>query len=97
VSAVEQQREARFTATDAVAGFLAAASVVLSAVAMDLFFFLGVDAHPARTAPIAVVLAILAGVMSARFGSMSRKAMFFAASAWAIGMTVAVLIGAPLF
>jgi hypothetical protein len=97
MSALDQPEKAAFTATDAVAGFLAAASVVLSAVAMDLFFVLGVDAHPARTAPIAIVLAIVAGVMSERYERMSLKAMCFAAFAWAFGMTVAVLTGAPLF
>jgi hypothetical protein len=97
MSVLDQQEKKAFTATDAVAGFLAAAAVVLSVVAMGLFFVLGIDAHPARTAPIAIVLAILAGVMSERYERMSLKAMYFAAFAWAFGMTVAVLTEAPLF
>lgn len=98
MTAMEQPDQQRrpFSPTDAVAGLLAAASVVLSGVALGLGFVLGVDAHPARTAPVAVVLAIVAGFMSVRFESMSRKAMLFAAFAWSVGMTVAVLTEAPL-
>ena len=94
MSTIEQER--RFTATDAVAGFLAAFSVVLSGLSISMGFVLGLDAHPARLAPIAMVLAVVAGVMSERYGSMSRKAMFFSAFAWVIGMTIAVLVEAPL-
>ena len=85
------------TATDAVAGLMAAASVALSAVAMHLGFFLGIEAHPARTAPIAMILAIVAGRMSIRFEPMARKAMFFSVLAWVVGMAIAVLTEAPLF
>ena len=91
-----EQRRSSFTQTDAVAGFLAAASVALSMLAMGLGFVLGLEAHPTRTAPIAVILAIVAGRMSARFEPMARKAMFVAAVAWVVGMTVAVLTEAPL-
>lgn len=98
MTAMEQpdQQSGRFTPTDAVAGLLAAASVVLSGLAIGLGFVLGLEAHPVRTAPVAVVLAIVAGFLSVRFESMSRKAMLFAALAWIVGMTVAVLTEAPL-
>lgn len=97
MSAMEPARpNDSFTSVDAVAGFLAAASVVFSALAMHLGFVLGLPAHPARTAPVAVVLAIVAGVMSTRFQPMARKAMLFAALAWVVGMTLAVVDGASL-
>ena len=49
-----------------------------------------------RLVVIASILAIVAGRMSARFEPMARKAMFVAAVAWVVGMTVAVLTEAPL-
>jgi hypothetical protein len=86
----------RHSSVDTIAGLLAAASVALSGIAMHAGFFLGIDARPARTAPIAMVLAIVAGRMSSRFEPMSRKAMFVAGLAWVVGMTIAVVTDAPL-
>jgi hypothetical protein len=90
------QPSASTSATDVVAGLLAAASVVLSALAMGAGLLLQLDGHPGRTIPVAAVLAIVAGVMSARFQAMALKALGFAAVAWVIGMTIAVLTKAPL-
>lgn len=84
------------SAVDGVAGFLATASFVLSAVAIGIGFVLGVDAHPARQAAVAMILAIVAGVMSQRYQSLALKAALFAGVAWVVGMTVAVLTEAPL-
>jgi hypothetical protein len=94
VSSIEQ-REA-FSAVDGVAGFLAAASFVLSSLAMGVGFVLGVDAHPARTAGVAIVLAIVAALMSERFEALARAAALYAALAWVVGLTIAVLTEAPL-
>jgi uncharacterized membrane protein YphA (DoxX/SURF4 family) len=96
VTSVEADRRA-FSPVDAVAGLLAVGSVALSAVAMHAGFFLGLDARPARTAAVAMVLAIVAGRMSTRFESTARKAMFLTGLAWIVGMTIAVLTEAPLF
>lgn len=85
-----------FSPVDAVAGLIAVASVVLSAFAMHAGFFLSVDARPARTAPIAMALAIIAARMSERFERTARRAMLFAALAWVVGMTIAVVTDAPL-
>jgi hypothetical protein len=82
---------------DTVAGLIAVASVALSGIAMHAGFFLGVEARPARTAPIALVLAIVAGRMSERFDGTAKKAMLFSGLAWVVGMTIAVLTEAPLF
>lgn len=87
---------ARLAPSDWVGGLLAAFSVVLSGIAMGLGFVLGVDGYPARTIPVALILAVLAGRMSGRFESMARKAVIFASIAWVVGMTVAVLTEAPL-
>jgi hypothetical protein len=89
------QPSTRASATDVVAGLLAAASVVLSALAMGAGLLLQLDGHPGRTIPVAAVLAIVAGAMSARCQAMALKALSFAAVAWVIGMTIAVLTEAP--
>jgi hypothetical protein len=96
MSAAEHDADG-YSAVDAIAGLIAVGSVVLSAFAMHGGFFLGVDAHPGRTAPIAIALAIVAGRMSERFERTARRAMFFAAFAWVVGMTIAVVTDAPLF
>jgi hypothetical protein len=93
--AVEPARD-RASATDVVAGLLAAASVVLSALAMGAGLLLEVDGHPGRMIPVAGLLAIVAGAMSARFQSMALKALAFASIAFVVGMTVAVLTEAPI-
>ncbi len=94
MSTVEPVRD-RASASDVVAGLLAAASVVLSGLGMGAGLLLEVDAHPGRTIPIAALLAIVAGVMSARFQSMALKALVFASIAFVVGMTIAVLTEAP--
>ena len=78
-------------AVDAVAGLLAAASIVLSALGAGLGFLLEVEAHPVRVIPIAVVLAIVAGRMSARHERLARAALFTAMVAWVVGMTLVVI------
>ncbi len=87
----------RYRATDAVAGLLASASFVLSAIAMGGGLLLTLEAYPARTAPAAIVLALVAARMSARFQGMALKAALFGAFAFVVGMTVAVITEAPLF
>ena len=85
------------SARDVIAGLLAGASIVLSAIGMGAGLLLEVDGHPGKTIPVAAVLAIVSGVMSARFYSMALKALVFASIAWVVGMTIAVLTDAPLF
>lgn len=95
MSSLEQRRDG-FTGVDGVAGFIATASIVLSALAMGFGFVLGLDARPARTAGAAMILAVVAGLMSERFQPLALKAALFAGVAWVVGMTVAVLTEAPL-
>lgn len=94
MSTVEPTRDGA-SATDVVAGLLAAASFVLSAVGMGAGLLLEVDGHPGRMIPVAAVLAIVAGVMSARFQPLALKALVFASIAFVVGMTIAVLTEAP--
>ena len=96
MSAVEDAPRRRSTAADTVAGLLAAASIVLSAVAMGFGLLLQVDAHPARLSPVAIVIALVAARMSERYQSLALKAALFGALAWVVGMTVAIVTDGPL-
>jgi hypothetical protein len=96
VSAVEGTPRERSVAVDVVAGLLAAASIVLSAIAMGLGLLLQLDAHPARLAPVAIVIALVAARMSERYQSLALKAALFGALAWVVGMTIVVATDGPL-
>jgi len=96
VSAVEETPRDRSAAADVVAGLLAAASIVLSAIAMGVGLLLQLDAHPARLAPVAIVLALVAARMSARYQSLALKAALFGALAWVVGLTIVVVTDGQL-
>ena len=96
MSSLDETRSERSSAADTIAGLLAVASIVLSGIAMGFGLLLQLDAHPARLAPVAIVLALVAARMSARYQSLALKAALFAAVAWVIGMTVAVVTDGPL-
>jgi hypothetical protein len=96
VSSVEETPRDRSAAADVVAGLLAAASIVLSAIAMGLGLLLQLDAHPARVAPVAIVLALVAARMSARYQSLALKAALFGALAWVVGLTIVVVTDGQL-
>jgi hypothetical protein len=96
VSSFEDARQDRSSATDTIAGLLAVASIVLSGIAMGFGLLLQLDARPARVAPVAILLALVAARMSERFQSLALKAALFAAFAWVVGMTVAVVTDGPL-
>jgi len=81
----------RFSAVDVVAGILAVASLVLSAIAMGLGLLLEVEASPARLIPVAVIAALVAARMSPRFQGLALRAALFAMAAWVVGMTLAVI------
>ena len=97
MSAVEETPRDRSAAADVVAGLLAAASIVLSAIAMGVGLLLQLDAHPARVAPVAIVLALVAARMSARYQSLALKAALFGALAWVVGLTIVVVTDGQLF
>ena len=97
MSAVEETPQKRSSAVDTVAGLLAAASIVLSVIAMGGGLLLQLHAHPARLAPVAIVIALVAARMSARYQSLALKAALFGAVAWVVGMTVVIVTDGPLF
>jgi hypothetical protein len=96
VSSIEETPRDRSASADVVAGLLAAASIVLSAIAMGVGLLLQLDAHPARLAPVAIVLALVAARMSARYQSLALKAALFGALAWVVGLTIVVITDGQL-
>jgi hypothetical protein len=80
----------RTSAAEAVGGFLAAASIALSAV--------GVVHRPVRLVPFALVIAFIAvALTSGRHARLAAFAVGVGAAAWLAGMIIAVLTGKPLF
>ena len=96
MSSLDEPRAERSSAADTIAGLLAVASIVLSGIAMGFGLLLQLDSRPARVAPVAIVIALIAARMSERFQSLALKAALFAAFAWVVGMTVAVITDGPL-
>ena len=84
-----ESRPDRTSAVDAVAGFIAAASIALSAVALA--------ERPARLGPVAILLALLAARMSTRWEKLSLFAMAIAIVGFTAGMAFAVLTSTPIF
>lgn len=97
MSSVDEAHGDRTTAADTIAGLLAVGSIVLSGIAMGFGLLLQLDAHPARLAPVAIVVALVAARMSARYQSLALKAALFGAFAWVVGMVVAIVTDGPLF
>ena len=91
-----ETRSDRHSSADAVAGFLIVGSFVLSAFALGLGLILELDARPARTSFVAIILALVSARLSARYQSFALKAALFAMFAWVVGMTIAVLTENPL-
>ena len=96
MSSLDEPHRDRSPATDTVAGLLAVASIVLSGIVMGFGLLLQLDARPARLAPVAILLALVAARMSERAQSLALKAALFAAFAWIVGMTVAIVTDGPL-
>lgn len=76
---------------DTIGGLLAAASIILSAIAMGFGLLLELDAKPGRTAFAAIVLALVAARLGEKHQSLALKATLFAMFAFVVGMTIAVV------
>jgi hypothetical protein len=72
-----------------VAGYLAAASIAVSAV--------GIVYRPVRTIPIAIVVALVAVVMGGPNQRLGPLAVLVGAIAFVVGMTIAVATESPLW
>ena len=74
---------------EAVAGFLAAAAIFASFVAL-------VD-RPVRIAPFTILLALVACGMGGRHARLAAFAVAVATACWVAGMVIAVLLSRPLY
>jgi hypothetical protein len=86
-----ENRADRHSPADVVGGLLAVGSIVLSAIAMGFGLILELDARPARTAFVAIILALVAARLSGRYQSLALKALLFAMVAWVVGLTIVVI------
>ena len=74
--------------SEAVAGLLAACALAISAVAV-------VD-RPARLAPAAMLVSLIAAGMGGRHQRLAAFALAAAAASFVVGMTIAVLANKPI-
>ena len=79
----------RSSPAETVAGFLAAASIFVSAV--------GIAYRPLRLIPLAIVMALVATGIGGRALRLSTWAVGIGAVAFAVGMAVAVITSHPLW
>lgn len=84
MSTLERQRPA-----EAVAGFLAAASITVSAIAIVY--------RPVRLAPFALLIAFVAVAMGGRHSRLAAIAVAAGTVGWLAGMAVAVLTESALY
>jgi uncharacterized protein YacL len=91
-----ETRSESYSPRDAVAGFLAVGSIILSAVGLGAGIILQIDARPVRTIGAAALVALVAARMSERYHAIALKALLFAAFAWVVGLTLAVITESPL-
>lgn len=81
--------ERRERPAEAVAGFLAAASVAVS--------LIGIAYKPVRTIPIAIVVALVAMGIGGRHQRLAALAVAVGAAAFVVGMTIAVATQSALW
>jgi hypothetical protein len=79
----------RGASAEAVAGFLAAAAIFVS--------LMGIAYRPARLVPVAILLALVAAGIGGRSARLATFAVAVGAVSFAVGMTLAVLTGHPLY
>jgi hypothetical protein len=81
--------ESRENTAAQVAGYLAAASIAVSAV--------GLVYRPVRTIPVAIVVALIAVVMAGPSNRLPSLAVLVGGIAFVVGMTIAVATESPLW
>ena len=96
MSSVPGSGEQRYSITDVLAGLLAAASLLLSFIAIGFGLILQVEPRPARLVPVALILALIAGRMSVRYHRLAFAAAITGMVSWVVGLTLAVITHHPL-
>lgn len=89
MSAHEPESASAPSAVDAVAGLMAAAALFLAVVSIAY--------RPARVAPGAILLALIAGGMSRRWSRLAGLAAAAAGVCFVVGMAIAVLTDHPIW
>jgi hypothetical protein len=79
----------RIRPSETVAGFLAAASIFVSAI--------GIAYRPLRLIPLAILLALIASAIGGRATRLATWAVGIGALAFAVGMAAAVITSNPLW
>ena len=79
----------RTSPAETVAGFLAAAAIFVS--------LTGVAYRPVRLVPVAILLGLVATGIGGRNARLAQLAVVCGAACFAVGMTLAVLTGHPLY
>ncbi|HEY3051074.1 MAG TPA: hypothetical protein VGJ40_05055 [Gaiellaceae bacterium] len=80
----------RSSASETVAGFLAAISLTASAIAIVY--------RPLRLAPFAILIALIAAALGKeRHAKLAAAAVVGASAAWLIGMAIAVMTSNPIY
>ena len=96
MSAVPESGGHRHTIADVIAGLMSAGSILLSFIAAGFGLILQVEPRPARLAPAAIVLALVAGRMSVRQQRLALAAAVAGMFGWVVGLTLAVITHHPL-
>ena len=79
-----------------IAGFLAAAVILISAV-YPIAYLLDYPFSPGRIGPGTMFVALVAAGMGGRHHRLAGVAVAASTAAWLVGMVIAVTIGRPLF
>ena len=95
VSSIPESADS-FSVTDAIAGAMAAGSMLLSFIAAGFGIILEVEPRPALLAPVAALVALVAARMSARYQRLAFVAVIVAVVCWTLGMTLAVITEHPI-
>jgi hypothetical protein len=86
----------RYSVTDVIAGLMAAGSILLSFIATGFGIILTIEPRPARLAPVAAIVALVAGRMSVRYQRLALAAVFASMVAFVVGMSLAVITKHPI-
>ena len=86
----------RVPVSQTIAGFLAAAVILISAV-YPIAYILDYPFAPGRIGPGTMLVALVAAGMGGRHHRLAGIAVAAATAAWFVGMVIAVTIGRPLF
>jgi hypothetical protein len=95
VSSIPESSQS-YSTTDVIAGLMAAGSILLSFIAVGFGIILTIEPRPALLAPVAAIVAFVAGRMSVRYQRLALAAVFAAMIAFVVGMSITVVTKHPI-